>query len=598
MKAYILFFSLLGLTACGGSSDGDFGTLVENPDSAAVANIDDSGVDTGVANDGEANDGGENPDVGNSSIVLTEEDQQVLASLWFPPEVAPSASGEVRTKNFGTLYNAEAVIPPQCYTKHEGQYNPCMTCHQTYPFGSRPNSMNDGNLQSHYGFSDLGFTNHWKNLFEDRRNRMAAISDQSVIDYIYTDNYSPLIEGLKTLDDWQGPIPEIANLHRGAEAFDEFGFAKDGSHWVAFNYMPLPSTFWPTNGSTDDVMIRLPEAFRTTTCQPGYSRDTYLANLSILEAAIKDIDRISVPEIDEGKFCTDLNGDGELGLITEIIRPQKFVGAAEDIPVTVMLYPVGTEFLHTVRYVGIADNGEITLAPRMKEVRYMNKFTFFDEGNLASMYGNERQEKIDGLLPKYIHRGDRGTDNSFGWMLLGFIEGEDGHLRMQSEEEQLFCMGCHTTIGSTIDQTFAFSRKVTGAAGWKYIDLQGMQDAPYVGGYRNEIAHYLETVGGGNEFRENEETVARYFHEDGSLNENALAGLDVYRVITPSLRRALDLNKAYMTIVRDQDYILGRDANLAPATNVYDKVPEGAPVLPAERRVQWDMRLNWPDAAP
>ena len=48
--------------------------------------------------------------------------------------------------------------------------------------------------------------------------------------------------------------------------FDDEGFdhAPDGTPtgWRAFAYMPLPSTFWPANGSTDDVLIRLPEAYR------------------------------------------------------------------------------------------------------------------------------------------------------------------------------------------------------------------------------------------------------------------------------------------------------------------------------------------------
>jgi hypothetical protein len=74
------------------------------------------------------------------------------------------------------------------------------------------------------------------------------------------------------------------------------------------------------------------------------------------------------------------------------------------------------------------------------------------------MYGNERQEKLDGLIPNYVSRGDEGIDNAFDSMVLGFIEAAEGHLRKQSEEETLFCMGCHTTIGSTIDQTFAFPR--------------------------------------------------------------------------------------------------------------------------------------------
>jgi hypothetical protein len=155
-------------------------------------------------------------------------------------------------------------------------------------------------------------------------------------------------------------------------------------------------------------------------------------------------------------------------------------------------------------------------------------------------------------------------------------------------------MGCHTTIGSTIDQTFAFARKITGADGWGYINLKGMRDAPFMGGgSEGEIQHYLRTVGGGNEFRENDEIIEKFFNEDGTLNESSLTGLDVYDLITPSVRRALDLNKAYMTIVRDQDFIYGRDANIKPAVNVYQSIDESAPILPDDKVVQWDMRLDW-----
>jgi len=533
------------------------------------------------------------------------DDAQILASLKFPSSPARSGRAVLRQAHAENIYNAEAVIPPQCYTKHDGEYNPCMTCHQSYDYRSRPNTMSDGGLQHVYAFSDLGTHNHWQNLFEDRRPRIAKISDQAVIDYIYTDNYSPLIEQLKSTADWQGPIPEIKNLHLGAAAFDEHGMAKDGSHWVAFNYKPLPSTFWPTNGSSDDVMIRLPAKFRQTSCKnKDYSRDTYLANLGILEAAIKDLSRISVPAIDENAFCEDLNQDGKLSVISEIIRPTHYVGQASDEAVTVMLYPIHTEFLHSVRYVGISKDGDIGLPPRMKELRYMNKFAFFPPTHLVSQYGNENQEKIEGLLPQFINRGDKGTDNSFGWMLLGFIEDQQGQLRMQSEEENLFCMGCHTTIGSTIDQTFAFARKLDGAPGWSYINLKGMPDAPYVNAANTkndsegEIAHYLKTVGGGNEFRENDEIRERFFHADGSLNVAAINGLDVYQLITPSLRRALDLNKAYMTIVADQDFIHGRDANLQPVRNVYSEIdPESTPVLPGDKQVQWDIRLRWPNSS-
>lgn len=540
---------------------------------------------------------------GQSGDKLSAADQELLSSLSFPGEVATaSPTPTLRQPKPETIYNAEAVIPPQCYTKHEAKYNPCMTCHQTYPYRSRPNTMDDGSQQVAYLFSDIGEVNHWTNLFEDRRERIEKISDQHVLDYIHTDNYSPLIEQLKNTRDWQGPIPELKNLALGAEAFDELGFAKDGSHWVAFNYKPLPSTFWPTNGATDDVMIRLPAKFRQAGCggDGQYSKDAYLANLSILEMAIKDLHDISTPDIDERAFCVDLNGDEQLSVVNRIKRPEHYVGDAADEVVATMLYPLGTEFLHSVRYVGINEGGEITVPPRMKELRYMNKFVFYPPEHLVSMYGNERQEKVDELIPKYINRGDKGTDNSFGWMMLGFIEDEQGSLRMQSEEENLFCMGCHTTVGTTIDQTFAFARKVTGSKGWSYINLKGMQDAPYVGQEKvdgeviGEIADYLATVGGGNEFRENAEIRQRFLNEDGSLNTAALAGKDVYQLITPSLRRALDLNKAYMTIVADQDFVHGRDPNIAPAVNVYREIdPETASVLPADKVRHWDLRLNW-----
>lgn len=515
--------------------------------------------------------------------------------LSFPTENIKTVAGKVRPYEDGLTYNKEAVVPPQCYTKHEASHNPCMVCHQSYPYGSRPNSMNDANLQAEYAFSDLGVTNHWQNLFEDRSQAVAEIGNQEVVDYIAMDNYSTLIGQLSSMDDWVGPIPAIDSLHLGAEAFDEQGFAKDGSHWIAFNYKPLPSTFWPTNGATDDVMIRLPQQFRNQSCNgSGYSRDTYIANLAILEAAIKDMDTITVPAIDEQSFCADLNGDGVLGTVNEINRPDHYVGDAFTIAVNRMLYPQGTEFLHTVRYIGINPDGSITIPARMKEVRYMKKHKFYSEAELQNLYGNERQEKIDGLLPRYTSRGDEGVDNGFGWLVLGFIEAAEGHLRKQSEEEHRFCMGCHTTIGSTIDQTFAFPRKVTGVDGWGYIDLNGMTDAPNVGGSEGEILHYLKTVGGGNEFRENDELQQKWFNNDGSVKEDAVKAADVYELITPSVERALTLNKAYMAIVKEQDFIYGRDATVTPMKNVYRSInPDTAPVLPAEKQQQWDIRLQW-----
>ncbi|MFL0808495.1 MAG: hypothetical protein K6L60_14525 [Oceanobacter sp.] len=493
-------------------------------------------------------------------------------------------------------HNKEAVIPPQCYTKHEGKYNPCMTCHQNYTYSSRPNIMSDAGLQSAYDFSEYGFTNRWENLFEDRTDRIAKISDVDIREYIDQDNYTPLIASLKGNKEWTGPIPEIVNYHLGAEAFDEFGFAKDGSDWVAFNYKPLPSTFWPTNGSTDDVIIRLPEAFRKSSCvsEQG-SRDVYIVNLALTEIAIQDLEQVSVPAINEASVCSDVNGDGVVSdQVTLVKRRDNYVGDASDVKVEHMLYPQGTEFLHSVRYVGVDDQGGIAIPKRMKELRYMVKTHFRSAAYLNSSYGNENQEKIDENLPNY-HYKRTGTSNAFGWKVLGFLEDKQGRLRVQSREESLFCMGCHSTVGSTIDQTFAFPRKVVGAAGWGYINLKGMKDVASVARDEPEVLDYLKVVGGGDEFRQNQEMLQKWFNSDGTVNEEAVRNADVYELITPSVERALSLNKAYLTIVQDQDFHHGRDANLTPAVNVYHKVDENSPVLPGEKTQPYDLRLKWSD---
>ena len=131
---------------------------------------------------------------------------------------------------------------------------------------------------------------------------------------------------------------------------------------------------------------------------------------------------------------------------------------------------------------------------------------------------------------------------------------------------------------------------------WAVIPLLAqpcMEDAPAKLGTDPEILEYFRAVGGGDEFRQNREVLARWFNEDGSVKEDEVRAADVYTLISPSRERALALNKAYMTIVEDQDFHQGRDANLAPAVNVYRSVDETSPVLPGEKTRQYDMRLNW-----
>jgi hypothetical protein len=517
--------------------------------------------------------------------------RELLDSLRTMDDVLPPVPD---THPVNTLSNPEAVVPPQCYTRTEILHNPCYVCHQD-PIPGRENVMADADLQQAYSFSDVGMTNQWKNLFEDRSKRVAAISDEEILRYISTDNYSELPSRLREKD-FKGWIPDLKDLQLGAAAFDGHGFAKDGSHWVAFNYKPFPSTFWPTNGSTDDVMIRLPAAYRTSR-DGSPSAEIYKANLAILEAAIKGVTEISCLPVDEQAVGRDLDGDGALATARHIRNAGKWAGAAEPLHLETHLYPEGTEFLHTVRYVGVGEDGGIGVSTRMKEVRYSRKAKAYSKPMYARRYQLEANDKEAGNLPAYVDLGQHGLDNNNGWALHGFIEDRKGRLRAMTYEENFSCMGCHNSVGSTIDKTFSFPRKIDGAKGWGYIDLKGMPDAPNKGESFGEIVTYLARAGGGSEFRNNDEMAAKWFKPDGTLDRGKVAAArDVYDLITPSRERALALNKAYRTIVEDQDFIHGKDALITPPNNVYDKIDnEDTPTLPPERVYKWNILLDWPD---
>lgn len=493
-------------------------------------------------------------------------------------------------------YNREAVIPPQCYTRTEGQFNPCYVCHQNAIEG-RENVMNDGGLQVAYSFSDVGLKNHWNNLFEDRSEAVEKISDKEILEWVAEDNYSDLAPRLKSAK-FEGWIPDLKNLQLGKDAFDEYGFAKDGSLWVAFNYKPLPSTFWPTNGATDDVMIRLGEEFRVDS-NGKFSLDVYRANLAIVEASIKGLNEISTLAVDERSVGKDLNGDSKLDVVSHISDVSAYVGGASKVWLEPTVYPAGTEFLHTVRYLGINQNkngeAEIGVSTRIKEVRYMRKWRAYPKQVYARQYELESFEKEAGHLPGYTNLGDYGLDNGTGWAIQGFIEARDGSLRISTHEENFFCMGCHNSIGSTIDKTFSFARKPDGAQGWGYINLKGMPDAPNKGETEGEILTYLQRVGGGGEFRSNPEMQARWFTKEGKVDIAKVKNAkDVYELIVPSVERAMQLNKAYRTIVDQQDYVFGRDATVVPPHNVYQEVDnETSPTLPADKIYAWDIRLDW-----
>lgn len=501
----------------------------------------------------------------------------------------------VARASLGKLDNREAPIPPQCYTKTDGRANPCWVCHAPARF---PNAMVDWDLQASYSFSDAGKTNWWTNLFVDRRAAIAEISDAEILEWIRTDNYTELRDALAALpeDEYRGYRPDLDF----AAGFDEHGFARDGSHWRAFRYKPFPGAFWPTNGSADDVMIRLPTAFRTA-ADGQQSLAVERANLAILEASlasnplIADVElRWPIEPIDERAAGIDLDGDRQLEPeVRELVGlPSHYAGAAAKTRVRRGLYPKGTEFLHSVRYVD-PDHGA---SVRMKELRYSRRIAELSDLALHAAYQREAEEKQEGNLPQFGGSPLTGLRNNYGWLLQGFIEDRDGRMRVQTEEEQYFCMGCHSNLGVTADQTFSFPRKFPGAAGWAYQDLRGIPDVPQLGHARGEVATYLERARAGDEFRSNAEMIARWLEPDGRVNEAALASAaDLAAIVSPSRERALSLAKAYLLIVREQSFTRGRDPTIEPVVNVHRQITDESTGLSEAKLVHLDgtLRLDW-----
>ncbi|RAP42935.1 hypothetical protein BYZ73_01780 [Rhodovulum viride] len=519
-----------------------------------------------------------------------------------------------------TLANHTAYIPPQCYTRTEDAagtaHNPCQTCHTR----SRvPHYINDQDLQLSYALPGPALKNPWTNLFVDRSGAVAAADPEEVRAWVRQDNYlgadgqpvlaEKLASPPKAWDSdgdgrWSGYVPDAFY------DFDEMGFdhAPDGqlTGWRAFAYQPLPGTFWPASGSTDDVMIRLPEAYR----QDAGGRDDraiYALNLAIVEALIQRAD-VPVAPVDEAALGVDLDRDGALGTATRVafaFAPLEgitmhWVGRAgtlpaDEAPLAAGLYPLGTEFLHSVRYLDPNPAG-VGMAPRMKELRYMRKtrwLTYFDRMDGALAEAKERHDFPD-RISLFFGDAEHGISNGTGWRLQGFIEDREGALRPQSFEETVFCMGCHGGIGVNDDDTLAFPRKLGAEAfqgGWYHWTQKGLAGTPDLtrADGEGDYVHYLRTNGAGDEFRSNDELI-RAWLKDGELPEAAAARIrdDIAPLILPSPERALALDVAYREIVRDQSFALGRDATVTPQdATVWREVDQDRPTGIAEPEAPW-----------
>ncbi|SIS57422.1 hypothetical protein [Phaeovulum vinaykumarii] len=528
------------------------------------------------------------------------------------PAVALEMSG-------GYLANPTAYIPSQCYTVTEEAgangtgrvHNPCFTCHVR---PRAPHYLNDADLQTEYSLPGPALENPWTNLFVDRSAAVDAVTDDDILAWVRRDNYRvggriALAERLADLPpewdadgdgEWSGYVPDAWF------AFDDEGFDRspEGGYtgWRAFAYQPLPGAFWPANGSADDVLIRLPAAFREDAAG-RFDLGIYKANLAIVEALITRTD-VPVPGLDEAALGVDLDRDGVLGR-ADVVRfafaplrgeTMHYVGraGAEDRALAAGLYPQGTEFLHSVRYLDVTETG-VGMAARMKELRYMQKTrwqSYYDRETAALAEAKERADFPD-RIRHLLGDAERGIPNGYGWRLQGFIEDAAGDLRPQDFEETAFCIGCHGGVGVTDDDTFAFPRKLGADAfrggwyHWTQKGLAGTPERPRADG-TGEYAHYLRVNGAGDELRGNAEIIRAWIDGDTAPaapdsparlkpgRAEALAE-DISTLLLPSPERALRLDAAYREIVRAQSFRLGRDATITPQTNVHRVLEQGQP---------------------
>lgn len=531
------------------------------------------------------------------------------------------AAGEVTDIRGTVLANPRAYITSQCFTKTRdeagGVHNPCFSCHVA---SAEPNYVNDGDVQLAYDFPgdpDSLLENPWSNLFKDRSAAAAAISDDAIRAYIREDNYlqdgSPILAATLSTSlparwdvdgngSWGGYRPD-AYFNFDGEGFDR-GPGQAYTGWRAFGYAPFLGTFWPTNGSADDVLIRLAPAFRQS--EDGRpDLGVYKTNLAIVQALIQRRDvRLEAP-VNEAALQVDLDKDGKLATASRVAyewapnenRLMSYVGKARlelqagRLHLAAGLFPEGTEFLHSVRYLDVDAAGKVGMAGRMKELRYAVKRSWYTYSALGERALKEVKEKqqFPERTRQFTGNAELGLSNGQGWVLQGFIEDAKGRLRPQTYEETAFCMGCHSGIGATTDSIFSFPRKFKedayrlGWYHWSQKDLRGTPE-PMRSDGNPEYAHYLQQNGAGDEFRGNGEVMEKFFNPDGSLKADMLARLrsDITVLLNPSGMRALALDKAYKALVEEQSFAFGRDATVTPLQTVHRSLRIGSATGVAE----------------
>jgi len=432
-------------------------------------------------------------------------------------------------------FNEEPSIPAQCWIETGyGTQNACLYCHTDYLANiNHGNAFPLGEDQILYSFPSPDLNKVlWRNtIFPQEisarlKEERIALPDPEDVDYVRHDNWQPAFDKARASDGsaWlnAGPdefvlFPALNPRHlfpfneknptgKGSHGFlDKDGFVRDEKNaftgWRAVNFFPY-GIFTPLSGSVSGIYIRLPAPFMTRENQ--FSRTVYKKNLDLLAANIKN----------------------------RSYDQTHYFGDASQVPVKQGFFPVGTEFAHPLHYVDLNADGDSgtdldgvmgstgpsfefpgTRSRRLKEIRYMYKYK---EVGIEEITEDAHFESV-----VIGHEGQGWVDNNAGWLLSGYIEDRQGHLRAQTTEELMQCIGCHGKVGNTVDSVWSFQRKLPGADGWKEMDY---------GAYDSS--------------RPEKSRLQDYVHETTSMGEQGyfyyvVVGADLYGIMPDEIAEAL-----------------------------------------------------------
>jgi hypothetical protein len=418
-------------------------------------------------------------------------ESEVISLEFIQKGKAPPGFRRIAKAEYKPSFNEDPAIPVQCWVETGyGTQNACKYCHTNYLAEiQHGNAMPLAEDQILYSFPSPNLNRvNWRNIthpeeilarLEEEKIAIPKAGDPENLSYVRTDNWREAYHKARRNRDnsWNNlsndssdfqlfpalnpddlfPVGNEDHTGGGQHGFiDEEGFVWNKENqitgWRAINFFPY-AIFTPLTGSVSGIYIRLPREFMTK--DEKIDLETYRSNLDLLEKNIKNLPYDS----------------------------SHYLGDARGVAVRKGFYPVGTEFAHPLHYVDLNADGEHglrldglnrndesdyefpgTRSKRVKEIRYMYKWKDIGLEDIG-----QGEEEEDGTF--LIGNDTQGwIDNTKGWILAAYIENREGDLRPQTTEELVQCLGCHSSVGNTIDAVWSFERKFPGELGWREMD--------------------------------------------------------------------------------------------------------------------------------